>query len=167
MEMNDNIYKLLMIDQDIEDFIQENKELTDLEFEEKFEETNYITKAINILKRMNSKDILELIKRCRCLWNFIDLKKFIKKYPLNKTFLKNNKDLYLDEYYKLQNTCFYLRNISYDIKELDDYYNLLNVYDVEKYLLLNMPNEQIYKLACSSNNWEEKLYFFSFFKKNK
>jgi len=164
--MNDNLNKILMIDQDIQDFIIDNEDLSDLEFEDKFYKKRYIDKAINILKKMSSKDMIEVIKRCRYLWNFIDLKKFIKRYPLNKTYLNNNKDMYIEEYRNLQNTCYSLSNISTNVKEFQDYMSILAVDDIEKYLLTNMPNDQIYSLASSTGMWDEKLYFFSFFKKD-
>lgn len=166
INVNDNINKILMIEQDIQDFITENEALSDLEFEDKFYEKCYIDKAINTLKKMSSKDIIEVIKRCSCLWHFIDLKKFIKKYPLNKTYLNNNKDMYIEEYHNLQKTCYCISNISVNIKDFQEYMNILNVDDTEKYLLTNMSNEQIYSLASSTGMWDEKLYFFSFLKKN-
>ena len=79
--------------------------------------------------------MIEVIKRCRYLWYFVDLKKFMKKYPINKTFLRNNKDMYIEEYRNLQKTCYSLSNISNDAKEFQDYMSLLNVDDTEKYLL--------------------------------
>ena len=164
--MDDNLNKILMIDQDIQDFIYDNKELSDLEFEDKFCQKKYVDKAVSILKKMNSKDLIEVIKRCRYLWNFIDLKKFIKRYPLNKTYLKNNQDMYIEEYRNLQKTCYSISDISNNVNEFQDYMNILNVDDIEKYLLTNMPNEQIYSLASSTGMWDEKLYFFSFFKKD-
>lgn len=164
--MSDNLNKILMLEQNIQDFINENTSLSDLEFEEKFYEKGYVERVINILKKLNSKDIIEVIKRCRYLWYFVDLKKFMKKYPINKTFLRNNKDMYIEEYRNLQKTCYSLSNISNDAKEFQDYMSLLNVDDTEKYLLTNMPNDQIYSLANSTGMWDEKLYFFSFFKEN-
>jgi len=164
--MSENLNKILMIDQNIQEFIVDNEDLSDLEFEDKFYQKRYIDKAISILKKINSKDMIEVIKRCRCLWNFIDLKKFIKRYPLNKTYLNNNKDMYIEEYRNLQKICYSLSDISTNIKEFQDYMNILAVDDIEKYLLTNMPNEQIYILASSTGMWDEKLYFFSFFKKD-
>ena len=164
--MNDKLNKILMLDQSIQDFIDDNHELSDLEFEEKFYEKGYIERAINILKNLNSKDIIEVIKRCSCLWHFVDFRRFVKKYPLNKTFLRNNKDMYIEEYRNLQKTCYCLSDISNNAKEFQDYMSLLNVDDIEKYLLTNMPNEQIYTLANSTGMWDEKLYFFSYFKKD-
>lgn len=162
--MGDKLNKILMIDQDIHYFIEDNNDLNDLEFEEQFQNKNFIEQAISILSKMSSKDILEVIKRSQYLWNFIDLKKFIKKYPLNKTYLKNNKDKYIEEYKKLQNTCYYISNISNNFQDFQDYIRILEIDNVEKYLLTNMPNEQIYTLSSLTSSWNEKLYFFSYFK---
>lgn len=164
--MDDKLNKIMMLDQEIMDFVEDNRELSDLEFEDKFDEKRYIDKAINLLKKMNSKELIEVIKRCRCLWNFVDLKQFIKKYPLNKTYLKNNKEMYIEEYRNLQRTCYCISDISNDLSEFQDYMSILNVDDTEKYLLTNMSNEQIYSLASSTGMWDEKLYFFSFLKKD-
>lgn len=164
--MNDNLNKILMIDQSIQDFIYNNQELSELEFEDKFYQKKYIDKAVSILKKMNSKDLIEVIKRCRCLWNFVDLRKFIKRYPLNKTYLKNNQEMYIEEYRNLQKICYSISDISNDANEFQDYMRILNVLDTEEYLLTNMPNDQIYSLASSTSMWNEKLYFFSFFKKD-
>ena len=50
--------------------------------------------------------------------------------------------------------------------DFDKIIRILNVDDAEKYLLTNMPNDQIYNLANSTGMWDEKLYYFSFFKKD-
>lgn len=164
--MNDRLNKILMIDQDIQCFIEDNQELSDLEFDDKFYQQRYIDKAVNLLKKMSSKDLIEVIKRCHYLWSFIDLKKFIKKYPLNKKYLKDNTEMYIEEYRNLQKTCYCLSDISNTLKDFQDYMSILNVDDTEKYLLTNMPNDQIYSLASSTGMWDEKLYFFSYFKKD-
>jgi len=88
--MSENLNKILMIDQNIQEFIVDNEDLSDLEFEDKFYQKRYIDKAISILKKINSKDMIEVIKRCRCLWHFVDFRRFVKKYPLNKTFLRKS-----------------------------------------------------------------------------
>jgi len=164
--VSEKLNKILMIDQDIRDFLDDNRELSDLEFEEKFYEKGYVEKAIKILKNLNSKDIIEVVKRCRCLWNFVDLKKFIKRYPINKTYLKNNQNMYIEEYRNLQKTCYCLGDISCNVNEFQDYMKIMNISDVENYLLTNMPNDQIYTLANATGIWEEKLYYFSYFKKD-
>ena len=164
--MNEKLNKIMILDQEIMDFIEYNHELSDLEFEDKFQEKKYVDKIIKLLQKMNSHDLIEVIKRCRCISNFVDLKKFIKKYPLNKTYLKKNQEMYIEEYRNLQKTCYCLSDISSNVNEFQDYMKLLNVDDTEKYLLTNMPNDQIYNLACSTGMWDEKLYYFSFLKKN-
>ena len=162
--MDKNLNDLLIIDQEIGDFFYENEELTDNELNMKFEEKNYINKALKIISKLSSKNVIELLKRSRCLNSFIDLKKFIKKYPLNKTYLKEHQDMYLEEYHKLRKMCFYLSDIAIDYNEFLDYMKILDTDNIESYLLSHMPNEQIYELSQETDEWDEKLYYFSFLK---
>lgn len=163
--MNKYLNDLLIIDQEIGELFYLNDNLNDNELNNKFEEKNYINKALKLLEKLSSKNILELIKRSKYLNSFIDLKKFIKKYPINKTYLSHNKDQYIEEYKKLRKTCFYLSDISLDYNEFREYMNVLDVDNVEEYLLKHMPNDQIYKLTLETGEWDEKLYLFSYFKK--
>lgn len=165
--MDKNLNKVLSIDQEIGDFLYDNDNLTDKEISVKFEEKRFIDRALKIIRKLSNNNIIELLKRSRYLRDFIDIKRFIKKYPINKKKLKYNKELYLEEYQKLQKTCSFLNDISIDYGEFLEYMDILDIPSVEKYLLTNMSNEQIYSLANNTNIWDEKLYFFSFFKKNK
>lgn len=162
--MDKNLNDLLIIDQEIGDFFYENEELTDNELNMKFEEKNYINKALKIISKLSSKNVIELLKRSRYLNSFIDLKKFIKKYPLNKTYLKEHQEMYLEEYHKLRKMCFYLSDIAIDYNEFLDYMKILDTDNIESYLLSHMPNEQIYELSQETDEWDEKLYYFSFLK---
>ena len=162
--MDDKLNKLLLIDQEIGDFLYENDFLTEDEIANKFEEKDFVGKAMKIIKKLSNNNLIELLKRSRYLSSFIDLKRFIKKYPLNKAKLKKNNSLYIEEYHRLQNICFRINDISFDKEEFNEYLDILDVDNVEKYLLEHMPNEQIYTLANENGIWEEKLYYFSFLK---
>ena len=41
---------------------------------------------------------------------------------------------------------------------------ILDTDNIESYLLSHMPNEQIYELSQETDEWDEKLYYFSFLK---
>ena len=63
--MDKNLNAILMIDQKIGDFYYDNIDLTDNEFMDKFEKTNYISKALKIISKLSNKNVLEvLIKLC-------------------------------------------------------------------------------------------------------
>ena len=164
--MNKYLNDLLIIDQEIGDFFYQNNDLSDNELDIKFEEKDFIGKALKIIDKLSNKDVLELLKRCSYLNDYIDIKKFIKKYPLNKSYLKKNKELYLDEYHKLRNTCIYLCDISSNYQEFQEYMDVIDADGVEAYLLSNMPNKQIYSLSLETTDWSQKLYYFSYFKLN-
>ena len=163
--MDKDLNALLIIDQEIGNFFYENDGLEDEELNTKFEEKNYINKALKIVHKLSSKNVLELLKRSQYLNSFIDLKKFIKKYPLNKTYLKSHQEEYYEEYKKLRKMCFFLSDIAIDYNEFLDYMRILDTDNVESFLLKHMSNEQIYTLSQETDEWDEKLYYFSFLKK--
>lgn len=165
--MNKDLNDLLMIDQEIGDFLYENNQIDDLEFNNLFEEKKFVDRALKMLRKLSSKNIIEVVRRSRYLNSFIDLKKYIKKYPINKKYLKNNQNEYINEYHKLRNICMHLSDIVESFDEYYDYMDLLDVDNVEVYLLTEMPNDQIYTLASETEDWSLKLYYFSYFKKKK
>lgn len=162
--MNKTLNDLLIIDEEIGDFLYENESLSEFELNDKFEEENFVGKAMKLLTKLSNKNVIELLKRSQYLNSFIDLKKYIKKYPLNKSYLKKNSDMYIEEYKKLRKMCFYLGDISVDYGEFQEYMHVLDVDNIESYLLKNMPNEQIYSLSLDTSDWMQKLYYFSYFK---
>ena len=163
--MDKDLNDLLIIDQEIGNFYYDNNDLNDDEFIEKFDKTDYVNKALKIIKKMSGKNVLELLKRSNYLKDFIDLKKFLKPYKINKKYLKENKDMYIEEYKKLRKTCFMISDISINNYDFNEYMDVLDVDNVELYLLKNMPNDQIYKLSLETGMWDEKLFYFSFLKK--
>ena len=162
--MNKYLEDLLMIDQEIGDFFYQNEGLEDNELNSLFEKKNYINKALKLINKLSSQNVIELLRRSRYLNNYIDIKKFIKKYPLNKTSLKKNKELYLEEYHKLRNICYYFSNIAVNFREFQEYMDVIDADGVECFLLENMSNEQIYLLSQETSDWEQKLYYFSYLK---
>lgn len=165
--MDESINKLLILDQNIRDFINDNCELSEDEFDNLLEEKGYVNKAINILNRLNRKNRIEAIKRCEYLWSFIDITKYMIKYPIDKEYLRNNTDKYIEEYKSLQDFCLRISDYATSYKDFDLYARKLDIDGVEDYLLKHMPNDQLYKLSCSTNDWVQKLFYFSYFKKEK
>ena len=163
--MDKDLNDLLIIDQKIGDFYYENNDLTNEEFASKFDKTEYIDKALKIIQKLSGKKVLELLKRSTYLNDFIDLKKFLKPYRVNKKYLKENKDMYIEEYKRLRKTCYFISDISSSDNDFEEYMNVLDIDNIELYLLQNMPNDQIYKLSLETGAWDEKLYYFSFLKK--
>ncbi len=163
--MNSDLNKLLIIDQEIANFYYDNMELNDEKFIKKFNKEKYVDKIIKIIEKLSNKNILELLKRSSYIKDIIDLKKYLKNYPINKTYLKKNQDMYILEYKKLCNTCDYLSDISKNSNEFLEYMDILNIDGTTDYLLSNMPNDQIYKLASETGEWDLKLYYFSYLKK--
>ena len=166
--MNKDLNNLLVIDQEIGDFLLENQDLSNNELDNSnsINEKHFVNKALKILNKLSSKNVIELIKRSRYLNDFIDIKKFIKKYPLNKAYLKKNNDMYIEEYRKLRSFCVYCSEIALNYSEFCEYMDVLDTDNVEAYLLENMPNNQIYELSRDTNDWNQKLYYFSFLKKS-
>ena len=164
--MNENINNLLIIDQEIRDFTRDNYELSEEEFDKLFSKKKFISKAKSILNKLNSKELVEAIKRSEYIWSYIDLGYYIKKYPIDKAYLKNNEDKYIEEYKNLQKFCMHVSELTNDYNEFFRYACILDIDGVEEYLLSNMPNEQIYELSKETDDWSQKLFYFSFLKKS-
>lgn len=164
--MNKDINNLLIIDQEIRDFTRDNYELSEEEFNNLFEKKNYISKAKRILSRLNRKELVEAIKRSEYIWDYLDLGYYLKKYPIDKAYLKQNNDKYLDEYRNLQKYCMHISELTNNYKQFYQYADQIDIDGAEEYLLTNMPNEQIYELSKETSDWIQKLFYFSFFKKS-
>ena len=164
--MNENINNLLVIDQEIRDFTRDNYELPEDEFNELFEENKYIERAKKLLNKLNSKELIEVIKRSEYIWSYLDLGYYMRKYPIDKAYLKLNNDKYIEEYKNLQKFSFHISELANDFDEFYRYANILDIDGVEEYLLSNMPNNQIYELSNETNDWNQKLFYFSFLKKD-
>lgn len=163
--MSDNVRKLFDLEQLIIKFIDENPDFDDPTIDERFENTHYVEKCINLLKRMNNKDVLESLKRFEYVRMFVDFKVFLKKYTIDKKDIKENPNKCLTEYDKLNNICETIFNISDNQNDFLSYTKILDVDKSFEWLLKNMPNEDLMALANRSTDWTEKLYYFSYLKK--
>jgi len=163
--MNENISKLMHLEQLIINFIDENPDFNDPTIDERFNATRYVDKCINILKRMSNSDVLESLKRFEYIRIFVDFKAFLKKYTINKKEIKENPKNCLIEYDKLNDICLTISEVSNNKNEFMDYLNILDVNSTIEWLLKHMPNEDLMALANRSTDWTEKLYYFSYFKK--
>lgn len=163
--MSENIAKLMDLEQLIIEFLDENPNYDDPTIEERFEKTRYIDKCINILKKMNNKDILESLKRFEYIRMFVDFKVFLKKYILNKKSIKEDPKKCLVEYDKLNNICETISRVSDNHKEFLSYLKILDVDNSIEWLLKHMPNEELMVLANRSTDWTEKLYYYGYLKK--
>jgi len=163
--MSENVLKLMDLEQSIIKFLDDNPDYDDPTIEERFENTHYVQKCINILKKMNNKDVLESLKRFEYIRMFVDFKVFLKKYSINKKLLKENPENCLIEYDKLNNICEIVSNVSDNKKEFLTYLQILDVDSSFEWLLKHMPNEDLMTLANRSTDWTEKLYYFSYLKK--
>ena len=164
--MNDNINNLLIIDQEIRDFTRDNYLLPEEEFDSLFNKKKFVSRAKRILNKLNSKELVEAIKRSEYIWSYIDLGYYIKRYPIDKAYLKNNQDKYIVEYKNLQKFCMHVSELTNNYQEFYSYAQKLDIDRVEEYLLSNMPNEQIYELSQETDDWLQKLFYFSFLKKD-
>lgn len=163
--MSENLHKLLILDQKIQKFIEDNQDLSDPTLDSRFDETNYVKKSLTILNKMTNNDIVEAFIRCDNISIFIDIKRFLKKYILDKKKLAEDPKNYLKKYRDLNKMCEEISNLCQTKKELDYCLDTMKIDDCLEYLLKKMPNEDILILSNESTDWVEKLYYYSFFKK--
>lgn len=163
--MSDNVSKLMHLEQLIVEFLDENNDVDDSIIEERFINTHYVDKCISLLKRMNNNDVIESLKRFEYIRMFVDFKVFLKKYIINKKSIKENPQNCLLEYNKLNSICQTISEVSENRKEFISYLQILDVNTSNEWLLCHMPNEDLMKLANDSTDWTEKLYYYSYLKK--
>lgn len=163
--MSENVLKLMDLEQLIIKFLDDNPDYDDPMIEERFENTHYVEKCINILKKMNNNDVLESLKRFEYIRMFVDFKVFLKKYSINKKSIKEDSKNCLVEYDKLNNICETISNVSDNKNEFLSYLQILDVESSFEWLLKHMPNEDLMVLANRSTDWTEKLYYFGYIKK--
>lgn len=163
--MSENVSKLMHLEQLIIDFLDSNPDCDDPTVEERFENTHYVEKCINILKKMSNKDVLESLRRFRYIRMFVDFKVFLKKYVIDKKSIKEDPKNCLVEYDKLNKVCETISIVSDSKNEFLSYLKILDVDSSIEWLLKHMPNEELMALANRSTDWTEKLYYFSYFKK--
>lgn len=114
---------------------------------------------------MNNNDVIESLKRFEYIRMFVDFKVFLKKYIINKKSIKENPQNCLLEYNKLNSICQTISEVSENRKEFISYLQILDVNTSNEWLLCHMPNEDLMKLANDSTDWTEKLYYYSYLKK--
>ena len=90
---------------------------------------------------------------------------FLKKYHVNKKAIKEDPKRCLDEYDKLNVICETISENSVNSKEFLEYMQILDMDNVQEYLLKMMPNNDLNILANRTGDWNEKLYYYSFLKK--
>ena len=162
--MSDNYIKLIHIDNDILNFIEEHSYLSDKELDKLFDTTDFIEKAYKILEHTSNNDVIELMINSEYLHYFIDLTLFLKEYHVNKKSLLENKN-YKEEVNKIDRIGSELfSKFNKDFKKIEAILQLNNAYEVIYKL---MPNEELNDLANKSTDWMEKLYYYSFFKESK
>lgn len=140
-------------------------DISDDEKDDILDSEDYINKLLFCLGKLSSKDIVLAIYNCENIFDFVDITRFVKKYPIDKAFLKENRDEVINEYNKLENFMSYVNKISHDNNEFKVFVDKFKVLEVEENLLKLMPNSDLYELSKKSGNWEEKLFIYSHFKK--
>ena len=60
----------------------------------------------------------------------------------------------------------HISELTNNYKQFYQYADQIDIDGAEEYLLTNMPNDQIYELSKETNDWIQKLFYFSFFKKS-
>ena len=165
--MSENVNKLMHLEQLIIKFIDDNPDFNDPTIDERFNETHYVDKCINILKRMSNNDVLESLKRFEYIRMFVDFKVFLKKYTINRKVLKERPENCLMEYDKLNRLCSTISEISDNKSDFLSYLKILDVDHTIEWLLKHMPNEDLFTLSTRTGDWAEKLYYYSYFKDKK
>ena len=151
--MNDNVYKILELENNITDLVFQGKDLKDEEI------TLIVSEITKLLLKLNNQEILYLLANCSTLHNVLDVTDYLKKYKINKKKLKEENS-YKEELRKLNNFVELIRESSFDENEYLYICKKCCIDDTADYLLSKMTNNDIMELSNESDDWNYKLFLY-------
>ena len=158
--MSENLDKVLKLENKLASLIQDGISTTDTKCEK------VVLQIARLLSKIDNQELLYLLDNEYCIHEVIDVTAYFKKYKLNKKEIKKNNS-YVEEFNKLSLFVEEIREKS--ICE-DEYLYICYKCDVDgasDYLLSNMSNEDIMKIANQSDDWNYKLFLFENLKEKK
>ncbi len=161
--MTKHLEEILHLDQELSELMSEQYMFNEEEVVIKYEDLDVHNKTIDLIMKMTLQERVESLKRCHAIWSFVDIKPFLKKYPLNKAKLKKEGN-YIEEYLNLRKFCNIVVDNFEDLSEYEEVMEILKIDDVEDYLLNHMSSEQIYELAQKTEDWNLRLFYYSYIK---
>ncbi len=151
--MSENLRKILKLEVELEDYLKDGIDTTNVECEE------VVLKISKLLDKIDNTELLEVLNPEYALHEVIDVSAYFKKYKLDKEKLKKENS-YLEEFKKLT---FFIENLREKAICEEEYLYICFKVDVDSaaaYLLRNMSNEDIMQLANESDDWNYKLFLF-------
>ena len=127
----------------------------------------FTKKADKILKNMSNYELLLTMASTDEITHIVDIFNYFRPYTIDIDYLIKHPDKANEYYIECTNQQETIIN-----NTINDYVALrlldLNYFDdIEKFVLSNMSNDELLKMAKSSKFWDEKLYYYGFINNNK
>lgn len=131
---------------------------------EEISKTDYYERLESLLSQMSNGDLLLVMNIADYVDKIIYVPKYLSEAFIDFKKIKEDPDYLIKAYNSTMEQHKAIANMSKD----ENYYEMIKekskIEKIEKYLLESMTNEQIYELANSSKDWQEKLYLYRFLK---
>ena len=158
--MSENLDKILKLENKLASFMEDGIDTTDTKCEK------VVLQIARLLDKISNHELLYLLNESDCISQVIDITAYFKKYKLNKKEIKEN-ITFIDEFKKLSSFVEEIREKSICEEEYLYICYKCDVDSAASFLLSNMPNEDIMRLANQSDDWNYKLFLFENLKDKK
>lgn len=148
--MSDYLMKVMNLEYELEEFIEENIQ---------FDLQTIISKIEKLLKKLTNDELIYVLNNAYYLHEYLNVADYFKKYKINKEEIKENNS-YLETFKKVIN---FLERIK-EASSCDEEYHYIcfkcDIDNISKYLLKKMNNVDIMQLSNESDNWSYKLFLY-------
>lgn len=170
--LNPRIDKIIELDEELNSFLDKyasgkGNDLKEKKLNNEWKKKSdyFVKKADSILSIMDNEELLNSILATDQICNIVNIFSYFEPFMINVDyFLEHPKDL---------TEAYYITIANYNHMEdmvINPYYlyklTEQNYFEeIECFILSHMDNNQIMKLANSSNDWYKKLYYYGYLKK--
>ena len=171
---SENIDNILDLDKEVQEFLEKYSSGKKSDYFEKelnkqwkIHGKEFTERAEKILSEMNNTELMYTLLSTERIKDLANIVEYFKPFKIDVEYLKANPDNEKEYYYKnlIQQEAVFKASINkhyYKIIMSKNYF-----FEIEKFVLSLMSNEEIMELANSSDNWYEKIYLYGFLDSDK
>jgi hypothetical protein len=126
----------------------------------------FTEKADSIFKKMSNLDLLLATNLTESIYMIVDIFSYFKPFNIDIEYMINNPDNLIPYYYHILDNEIALNNLAINDYYFNKIFEKNKFEDLEQFILSKMSNEELLKLANSSNSWFTKLYYYGFLTKD-
>ena len=167
-----NIDDILDLDKELTDFLDKyssgkEEDYFEKELNKQWEKhgDKFIKRADKLLKKMSNQELMYTLLGTESIKDIVRVIDYFKPYKINLEYLIEHPEKSKEYYYDNL-----LQQDAIRHNAINEYYfriimDLNYFEEIERFILSQMSNQELMKLADSSKDWQEKLYYYGFLKK--